>query len=219
VQGTWSKDDQASITIDGETATYKVTKADVTPPGSAGDAAIYPRAQIARGLEAAILAHPVLGKTILPLASAPSKKRRGETQPNELALGFHQPGPKGNGTSLSVSTSSGAGTLAASSSKLENGGYSDSAKQDIITTITHEFGHAFGYPHKCGYYTFEDPAKSSCCMNYFHSWLYKPGTHNDPSTRQVERFQTGESGKHFCARHTSGIRQGHLEDNPAIWTW
>jgi hypothetical protein len=84
---------------------------------------------------------------------------------------------------------------------------------ELLHTITHEIGHAFGFPHKCGYPSWQDPPTRACCMNYFHSWLYTPGT------RTLQRFVTGEESAHFCARHLHGIRRVHLEDNPAMWRW
>lgn len=86
-------------------------------------------------------------------------------------------------------------------------------KADALGTIVHEFAHAFGYPHKCGYYSWEDPPKKTCSMNYFSTWLYAP------TTRTLQRFVYGESGVHLCTRHLSGIREVHLEDNPAMWKW
>ena len=47
---------------------------------------------------------------------------------------------------------------------------------------------------------------------------YKLGTHRDPAARDVERFWK-DQGEHFCARHTRGMRQVRLEDNPVMWTW
>lgn len=91
------------------------------------------------------------------------------------------------------------------------GGSFNTAK--ALSTIVHEIGHAFGFPHKCGYYTWEDPPANSCAMNYTITWLYAPGT------RQVQRFTPGTTGQHMCARHLHGIRRVHLEDNPAMWTW
>ncbi|HET6584285.1 MAG TPA: peptidoglycan-binding protein, partial [Nannocystaceae bacterium] len=82
-----------------------------------------------------------------------------------------------------------------------------------LTVITHEIGHAYGFPHKCGYNTWEDPPTTSCTMNYSVTWLYEPGT------RDVQRFFPGTMGQHMCARHLHGIRMVHLEDNPAMWTW
>ncbi|HWB78249.1 MAG TPA: hypothetical protein VG755_24960, partial [Nannocystaceae bacterium] len=86
-------------------------------------------------------------------------------------------------------------------------------REMALTTIVHELGHAFGFPHKCGYNSWEDPPTTSCAMNYTISWLYKPGT------RTLQRFFTGTEGKHMCARHVHGIRMVHVEDNPAMWTW
>jgi len=83
----------------------------------------------------------------------------------------------------------------------------------LESTIVHEFTHAFGFPHKCGFHTYQDPAKYSCAMNYFHSWLYAPGT------RTLQRFVAGEENGHLCAAHLNGLRTVHLEDNPALWEW
>ena len=145
-----------------------------------------------------------------------------------------------------------------------------SAEQEhkMLTTIVHEFGHAFGFPHKCGYYTYEEPATRSCSMNYSNSWLFELDSGNQytvqsgdtlasiarahrlrhwyliyehprnaafrekrpnpgrikvgdqiwiPEPRQLQRFETGNEGVHFCGRHLDGIRRMHLEDNPALW--
>lgn len=86
-------------------------------------------------------------------------------------------------------------------------------RMKALTTIVHELGHAFGFPHKCGYNTWEDPPTTSCAMNYTITWLYAPGT------RTVQRFTPGTGGQHMCARHVHGIRMVHVEDNPAMWTW
>ncbi|HEX6240209.1 MAG TPA: OmpA family protein [Polyangiales bacterium] len=86
-------------------------------------------------------------------------------------------------------------------------------EDDAVGTIVHEFTHAFSYPHKCGFYSFQMPAKFSCSMNYFSTWLYASGTRN------VQRFVFGESGAHLCAKHLAGVREVHLEDNPAMWKW
>jgi hypothetical protein len=86
-------------------------------------------------------------------------------------------------------------------------------EDDALSTIVHEFTHAFGYPHKCGYYGWPQPPKFSCSMNYYSTWLYRIGT------RQLQRFKPGESGAHLCSKHLAGVREVHLEDNPAIWSW
>jgi hypothetical protein len=82
-----------------------------------------------------------------------------------------------------------------------------------VRTIVHEFTHAFGYPHKCGYYGWPRPPSFSCAMNYFLTWLYTI------ATRKLQRFEFGTSGPHLCAKHLAGVREVHLEDNPAIWKW
>ncbi|HXJ21347.1 MAG TPA: OmpA family protein [Polyangia bacterium] len=84
---------------------------------------------------------------------------------------------------------------------------------DVVSTIVHEFTHAFGYPHKCGYYGWPQPPEFSCSMNYFLTWIYKVGT------RELQRFFFGTSGGHLCSKHLSGVREVNLEDNPAIWKW
>ena len=50
-------------------------------------------------------------------------------------------------------------------------------------------------------------------MNYWETWLYKPGT------RDLVRWDVGKESAHFCARHIDGIRKVHLEDNPQLWKW
>jgi hypothetical protein len=86
-------------------------------------------------------------------------------------------------------------------------------EDDAVSTIVHEFTHAFGYPHKCGYYGWPMPPSFSCAMNYFSTWLYKIGT------RKLQPFVFGTLGAHLCAKHLAGVREVHLEDNPAIWKW
>jgi len=85
-------------------------------------------------------------------------------------------------------------------------------KGKLLYTVMHELGHAFGYAHKCGHYTADESTRSSCAMNYGSTWLYEPGGF------RTYRFNTGtQSYDRFCARHLAGIRQVHLEDNPALW--
>lgn len=58
------------------------------------------------------------------------------------------------------------------------------------TVIVHEFGHAFGFPHKCGYYTWQDPAEYSCAMNYTRTWLYHPETGTMHTMRDGETLKS-----------------------------
>jgi len=75
-------------------------------------------------------------------------------------------------------------------------GYKEMSKEErqkkMLSTIVHEFTHAFGFPHKCGYYTFVNPSKSDgsdkntsksvgpkmegCSMNYYNTWVYAAET-------------------------------------------
>jgi hypothetical protein len=82
-----------------------------------------------------------------------------------------------------------------------------------VATIVHEFTHAFGYPHKCGFYAWPQPPGETCTMNYFLTWLYGIGS------RRLDRFKFGNKSAHLCAKHLAGVREVHLEDNPAIWSW
>ena len=87
------------------------------------------------------------------------------------------------------------------------------ADPSFLRTIVHEFGHAFGMPHRCSHATWEDPPDHSCTMNYSTNWLFEPGT------TTLQPFNIGQRGRHFCARHVRAIREVHLEDNPEMWTW
>ena len=84
---------------------------------------------------------------------------------------------------------------------------------ELLATITHELGHGFGFPHKCGYHAADASAENSCTMNYGNTWLYEPGT------RDIVRFRTGSESARFCARHIRAVRSVHLEDNKELWSW
>lgn len=84
---------------------------------------------------------------------------------------------------------------------------------EAVSTIVHEFTHAFGCPHKCGYYGWPQPPSFSCSMNYFLTWIY------DIGTRNLHRFEFGTEGPHLCSKHVAGVREVHLEENPAMWRW
>lgn len=88
------------------------------------------------------------------------------------------------------------------------------SKAGMLHTIVHEFGHAFGFPHKCGHYAARNEGRQSCAMNYFNTWVFAEGT-----TTIEKRFDTAKKSNRFCARHINGIRRVHLEDNVALWTW
>jgi hypothetical protein len=93
------------------------------------------------------------------------------------------------------------------------GGATDLDEDEALATVVHEFTHAFGYPHKCGFYGWPQPPATSCSMNYFQSWLYAVGT------RVPQRFTPGKVAPDLCSKHLAGVREVHIEDNPAMWKW
>lgn len=82
-----------------------------------------------------------------------------------------------------------------------------------LRTVVHELTHAFGLPHGCGYHSYDDPPDAACAMALPGQWLY------EPDSRQLQRDHVGRSVPHLCPRHILAVRQTHLEDNPALWTW
>jgi hypothetical protein len=204
IHGRWEPGDEAFITYQGCTVRYVVRDEDRSPPVPVADLDSFARLRVAKGLQDAINEDPVARQLLVPIV-----------RERALRLTSTTKGTVANGDEVTTASTSLDGSLTRRV-ELAGGG----VDLDLATTtITHEFGHAFGYPHKCGYYTVDAPATRSCCMNYFHTWLYALGTHKDRDTRTVQRFDTGKDGKHFCARHIKGIRRGHLEDNPVLWNW
>jgi hypothetical protein len=135
-----------------------------------------------------------------------------------LEIANEDQGAAGNGTTIKVSIDVVAGnqlqaTATLSSATLQGGGVDNF---ELASTMAHEFGHAFGFSHKCGYHSWEQGAEHSCCMNYFHTFMYKDPEHTDQG---VQRFVTGIPSVHFCGRHLLGIRLVHLEDNDLLWKW
>lgn len=182
--GTWAVGDTATITIDSVDVTYTVASGD-TPE------------RIASGLASALAANASLRDRVTSLVLGAKLRLVARTTNN---------GP--DNLTVAVSKTSTNGTI--TTNRATFGG---SDTDGLLSTIVHELGHAFGFPHKCGYRSFESAGTMSCALNYSETWLYAPGTRN------IERFVTGTRSSHFCARHLSGIRKVHLEDNPALWTW
>lgn len=79
----------------------------------------------------------------------------------------------------------------------------------VLSTVVHEFLHAFGMPHKCGYWDWWTPRVQSCCMNYFDTWLLDPAQKVIPGT--VRR-----NGNDMCGRHLMEVRRVHLDKNPGL---
>lgn len=86
---------------------------------------------------------------------------------------------------------------------------------DVPGTVAHELAHAFGMPHKCGYWNDRTPHGlpngHSCCMNYWSHWLLRPG-HTD----QLQPLTNDKMDERLCGRHAMEIRRVHLEDNDGL---
>ncbi|WP_438017155.1 hypothetical protein WMF18_41280 [Sorangium sp. So ce315] len=79
----------------------------------------------------------------------------------------------------------------------------------IVGTIVHELVHAFGMPHKCGYFDFRAPRDKTCCMNYRPNWMLDDKRNLIPGT-------SGKTGSDVCGRHLKEVRRVHLEDNKGL---
>ena len=79
----------------------------------------------------------------------------------------------------------------------------------VLSTVVHEFLHAFGMPHKCGFWDWRTPRLKSCCMNYFDTWLLDPAQNLVPGTVR-------KNGNDMCGRHLMEVRRVHLDKNPGL---
>jgi len=80
----------------------------------------------------------------------------------------------------------------------------------ILSTVVHEFTHAFGMPHKCGYHDFKTKREKTCFMNYGNTLMI------DTATQQMIFGTDGKTGDDLCARHLAELRRVHLEDNKGL---
>ena len=87
-----------------------------------------------------------------------------------------------------------------------HGGFASHFDENVISTVVHEFLHAFGMPHKCGYWDWRTPRWHSCCMNYPTTWLLD-ASHN------LLFGTAGKQGNDMCGRHLMEVRRVHLEKN------
>ena len=83
-----------------------------------------------------------------------------------------------------------------------------------IDTLTHEFGHAFGFQHICGNWDYRsnDVTGTTCTMHY-SSWYLML---NQASPRTLDLWTYGTGGPHFCEEHIIEIRRQNLEDVPVL---
>lgn len=84
-------------------------------------------------------------------------------------------------------------------------GFHDKALQVMV----HELVHAFGMPHKCGYYDYRTPREKTCCMNYSPNWMLDDQFDLIAGTdRKV--------GMEMCGRHLKEVRRVRLQDNAGL---
>jgi hypothetical protein len=79
----------------------------------------------------------------------------------------------------------------------------------VLSTVVHEFLHAFGMPHKCGNWSWRAPRQKSCCMNYFDTWLLDAAHNLIPGTVR-------QQGDDMCGRHLMEVRRVHLDRNSGL---
>jgi hypothetical protein len=88
--------------------------------------------------------------------------------------------------------------------------FRSTALEDMLDTCSHELGHAFGTPHKCGYFDWKVERTRTCTMNYNDH----PMLEEETETSIVGSME--RRGVEFCGRHLKVIRRTHLEDNNAL---
>ncbi|WP_437281772.1 hypothetical protein WME90_14835 [Sorangium sp. So ce375] len=82
-------------------------------------------------------------------------------------------------------------------------------EQGTLHTIVHELTHAFGMPHKCGYFDYRSPRQTTCCMNYRSHWMVDADQQLIPGT-------DGKVGNDLCGRHVKETRRVRLENNRGL---
>ena len=82
-------------------------------------------------------------------------------------------------------------------------------QRGALRAIVHELVHAFGMPHKCGYFDYRAPRRTTCCMNYSPNWMLNADLLLIAGTsRRV--------GNDMCGRHLKEVRRVHLEENMGL---
>jgi hypothetical protein len=80
---------------------------------------------------------------------------------------------------------------------------------DALQVMVHELTHAFGMPHKCGYFDFRTPRAKTCCMNYSPNWMVDDRRNLIPGTDD-------KVGMDMCGRHLKEVRRVRLQDNRGL---
>lgn len=91
----------------------------------------------------------------------------------------------------------------------KSGGPRKNFDHEALTVIAHELVHAFGMPHKCGYYDHRTPREKTCYMNYGPNWMID-------SKRELIPGSSEKVGPNLCGRHLKEVRRVHLEDNGGL---
>jgi hypothetical protein len=80
---------------------------------------------------------------------------------------------------------------------------------EALVTIVHELTHAFGMPHKCGFWNWKTPREKTCSLNYSnHGMLLPNGLLDRSSAKKV--------GASLCGRHFKQLRFVKLANNPGL---
>jgi hypothetical protein len=82
-------------------------------------------------------------------------------------------------------------------------------QQSMLHAIVHELVHAFGMPHKCGYFDYRTPRRRTCCMNYAPNWMMDAELELIPGTSE-------RVGNDMCGRHLKELRRVRLENNRGL---
>ena len=88
---------------------------------------------------------------------------------------------------------------------------------EMASTAVHEFVHAFGMPHKCGFWNWKTPRLpdgKTCCMNYDDTWLIDPKTVSSNPTLIPDFLDRMDDN--VCGRHLMEVRRVHLERNKGL---
>ena len=80
----------------------------------------------------------------------------------------------------------------------------------MCRAIVHELTHAFGMPHKCGWWDYQTPRQTTCCMNYaIHGMV-------DRATANLVATTPRPGGMNHCGKHIREIRRTVLSRNRGL---
>jgi len=77
------------------------------------------------------------------------------------------------------------------------------------SVVVHELVHAFGMPHRCGYFDFTTPRRPTCCMNYSDTWMADAQHNLIPGTED-------KCSPNMCGLHLKEVRRVRLQMNKAL---